>query len=170
FNVAIVGESGMGKSTLLNSLRGLLPSDPGAAIPGFNEATMSVQGYSDRYHEWIRWYDVPGANTPTITGWRYFTHQGLFIFDALLVVFCDRFTQTTGTLVSNAEECGIPIFLVRTKADQLIQNIQEDTDQEISGAQARAICLKDSQSMINVNLQKMDLPPRKSYVVSRRTM
>ncbi|PPR03394.1 hypothetical protein CVT24_012519 [Panaeolus cyanescens] len=170
FNVAIVGESGMGKSTLLNSLRGLLSSDPGAARPGFNETTMSVKAYNDAYYNWFKWYDVPGANTPTITGWRYFTKQGLFIFDALIIVFCDRFTQTTGTLISHAETCGVPVFLVRTKADQLINNIQVDSDNEIDEAQARQICLKDTQSMVDINLQRMDLPPRMSYVVSRRAM
>ncbi|KAF9047496.1 immunity-related GTPases-like protein, partial [Panaeolus papilionaceus] len=170
FNIAIVGESGMGKSTLLNAVRGLLSGDPGAAVTGFNESTTIIQGYPDPRNSSIIWYDVPGADTPSINGWRYFTQQGLYIFDALVVVFCDRFTQTAGTLISNAESCNIPIFLVRTKADQILRDIQADSDGEVKEEEARGICLRETERMVQENLSKIGVSHRRTYVVSRPGM
>ena len=98
-NIAVVGESGVGKSALLNAVRGLWPEDPGAAAVGVDETTAVVQGYVDPHHPQVKWFDVPGANTPNISGWLYFMNQSLYIFDVLVILFSDRFTQTVGTLL-----------------------------------------------------------------------
>ncbi|KDR74258.1 hypothetical protein GALMADRAFT_157516 [Galerina marginata CBS 339.88] len=165
-NVALVGESGVGKSALLNAVRGLWPDDPGAAAVGINETTTKVQGYVDPRHPEIKWFDVPGANTPNVAGWLYFMNQGLYALDVLVVLFSDRFTQTAGTLLRNAHECGIPTYLVRTKADQLIQNLKKERRGRLTDAQARKIFLDNTREMVNKNLDKLELPLRPVFVVS----
>ncbi|KAF8153896.1 interferon-inducible GTPase-domain-containing protein [Crassisporium funariophilum] len=166
-NIAITGESGVGKSALLNALRGLWSDDDGAAAVGVNETTAVVEGYTDARHPHIKWYDVPGANTPTISGWMYFMDQSLYIFDALVVVFSDRFSQTAGTLLHNAHRCNIPAFLVRTKADHLIKNLKKDRrKQRLEDGQARDILRAETQAMVNDNLAKLNLPTQQVYLVS----
>ncbi|KDR82033.1 hypothetical protein GALMADRAFT_135409 [Galerina marginata CBS 339.88] len=133
FHIAVVGESGMGKSTLLNALS---PRDHGHASGGVNETTKFVQRYLDPQEPETVWYDVPGpganTNTPGISGWTYFNDYGLFIFDALIVTFPDHFTGTVGTLIRNASSCGVPIFLVRTKAGQVLRNLVVDSEESLS--------------------------------------
>ncbi|KAF9038175.1 interferon-inducible GTPase-domain-containing protein [Panaeolus papilionaceus] len=171
-NIAIVGESGMGKSSLLNALRGLRPRDPGAARCGFNETTRTVRGYPDLRNPNFVWYDVPGANTPNVQGWQYFRDQGLFVFDVMVIVFADRFTQTAGTLIGNANRCYIPAFLVRTKADQLIRNLKndDDGDEPLSDQEARQIVIDQTRLMVSDNLDTLKLPRQMVYIVSKPAM
>ncbi|KAF9045518.1 interferon-inducible GTPase-domain-containing protein [Panaeolus papilionaceus] len=169
-NIAIVGESGMGKSTLLNSLRGLSPGDPNAAESGFNEMTATVKGYPDTHNPSVMWYDVPGANTPTIQGWMYFVQQGLFVFDVLVIVFADRFTQTVGTLINNANKCSIPTFIVRTKSDQLVNNVKDDSPHPLSDQAARDVVVSQTRDTVMENLAKLGLPNQRVYIVSRAAM
>ena len=166
-NIGVVGESGVGKSALLNSVRGLWSDDDGAAPVGINETTAEIQGYVDPNHPQVQWFDVPGANTPNISGWLYFMDQHLYIFDALVILFSDRFTQTVGTLLSNAHRCTIPTFLVRTKADQLIQNLKNDRrGRRLDNAQAKQIVADSTREMVNQNLTRLKLPLQPVFVVS----
>ena len=88
---AICGNSGSGKSSLVNALRGLKNSDPGAASTGVAETTMSITRYPDPHEELpysrFIWFDVPGAGTLNVPGWQYFNEQGLFIFDIIILVY-----------------------------------------------------------------------------------
>ena len=170
-NIALVGESGVGKSTLLNAFRGLWPDDPGAAAVGINETTAEVEGYLSPRHPEVKWFDVPGANTPNISGWLYFMDQGLYIFDILVILFSDRFTETVGTLLSNAHRCGIPAFLVRTKADQLASSLKNDRrGRRLDNQQVRKLLVEETRDMVEQNLVTLKLPLQPVFVVSTSGM
>ena len=165
-NIGVVGESGVGKSALLNAVRGLWPDDSGAAAVGVDETTAHIQGYVDPRHPNIKWFDVPGANTPNVSGWLYFMNQSLYIFDVLIILFSDRFTQTVGTLLSNAHQCSITTRLVRTKADQLIRNLRRDRRGRHTDAEAKRILIDSTRDMVYRNLNKLRLPIQPVFVVS----
>jgi len=169
-NIAVVGESGVGKSALLNAVRGLWPEDPGAAAVGVDETTAVVQGYVDPHHPQVKWFDVPGANTPNVSGWLYFMNQNLYIFDVLVILFSDRFTQTVGTLLSNAHRCSIRTLLVRTKADQLIHNLRRDRRGRLTDAEAKRIFVARTRDMVYRNLNTLNLPLQPVFVVSEDGM
>ena len=169
-NIAVVGESGVGKSALLNAVRGLWPEDPGAAAVGVDETTAVIQGYVDPHHAQVKWFDVPGANTPNVSGWLYFMHQSLYIFDILVILFSDRFTQTVGTLLSNAHRCSIKTLLVRTKADQLIHNLKKDRRGRLTDSEAKRIFIARTRDMVYKNLNTLKLPLQPVFVVSEDGM
>jgi predicted GTPase len=169
-NIAVVGESGVGKSALLNAVRGLWPEDPGAAAVGVDETTAVVQGYVDPHHPQVKWFDVPGANTPNVSGWLYFMNQSLYIFDVLVILFSDRFTQTVGTLLSNAHQCLIRTLLIRTKADQLIHNLRRDRRGRLTDAEAKRIFIARTREMVYNNLNTLRLPLQPVFVVSEDGM
>ncbi|KAF9045552.1 interferon-inducible GTPase-domain-containing protein [Panaeolus papilionaceus] len=169
-NIGVVGTSGTGKSSLLNSLRGLTPRSQGAAATGINETTNKVQGYPDTRNPNIIWYDVPGANTTRVKGWSYFVDHGLYCFDVLVVVFDNRFTQTAVTLLSNANRCFIPTLLVRTKADQLINNYIDDARDDITKEEAKDRVAQSTRQKVQADLERAGLPNQRVYIVSKAAM
>jgi energy-coupling factor transporter ATP-binding protein EcfA2 len=128
---AIAGNSGGGKSSLVNAIRGLANNHRGlgrVAPTGAVETTKSVDRYpmADIYPGDRRvWYDVPGAGTLTIPEWQYFNSQGLFIFDAIIVVFDNRFTQSDLAILEHSARFKIPTFIVRSKSEVHIDNIMK---------------------------------------------
>ena len=62
FNIAVVGKAGCGKSTLINSLRGMYPSNEGAAKIGIVEPTLELTAYVHPENENIVLWDFPGFN------------------------------------------------------------------------------------------------------------
>ncbi|THU75355.1 P-loop containing nucleoside triphosphate hydrolase protein, partial [Dendrothele bispora CBS 962.96] len=124
FHFAIAGLSGSGKSSLVNAFRGVLNQTAKAAATGITETTMVVGRYPDPNPDKpCIWYDVPGAGTLTIKDWDYFNKQGLYIFDAIIVLFDNRFTATDIAILRNCERWKIPTFIVRSKSDQQIENL-----------------------------------------------
>ncbi|XP_060586482.1 interferon-inducible GTPase 5-like [Ruditapes philippinarum] len=61
--MAITGNSGAGKSSLINALRGIESNDDNAAEEGVTETTKEIKPYSFPLNEQIRLYDLPGAGT-----------------------------------------------------------------------------------------------------------
>ena len=138
-HIAFVGQSGAGKSTLTNSVRGLKANDAGAATVSQNEGTRKIDRYVDPIHPQCVWYDVPGAGTLECTDWNYFMAKELYAYDIVVVVFSDRIMQNDVRVLANAQELGIPTFLVRTKSDQVIRNMQEDYEEEEDTSRARFV-------------------------------
>ena len=127
---AVTGIAGTGKSSLVNSFRGLHAYDDGAAETGANETTIEAGRYPHPDKESplarIVWYDIPGAGTQSTPGGsEYFNSQGLFIFDFIIVVPGDRFTEQDLDILANCEMYNIPSFVIRPKADIHIQNTKK---------------------------------------------
>merc|ERR1719321_241370 len=59
-NVAITGQSGTGKSTLINTLRDVPDDAPNAAKTGVGETTMDANPYKFPQCEFATLYDLPG--------------------------------------------------------------------------------------------------------------
>ncbi|KAF8537361.1 interferon-inducible GTPase-domain-containing protein [Trichophaea hybrida] len=172
---AVCGPSGSGKSSLINSFRGLKKGEPGAADVGTVETTLEVTRYPDPrtelpYPRFV-WCDVPGAGTFNIPSWQYFNQQGLFIFDFIVLVYDNRFTQIDADILGNCRRFKIPALIVRSKATQQIRNMMDDDDCLYEDARDKYIKL--TQDNLRTNLQEAGLwkpgqgePPR-CYIVSR---
>lgn len=184
FHIAIAGISGSGKSSLINAFRGLRSSSAGAAPTGITEMTTEMTRYppSNSEHP-LAWYDIPGACTRSFSGWQYFKKQGLYVFDAIIVLFDGRFTETDITLLENCARCKIPAFIVRSKADVQIHNIimakQSDDEEEYEydprrfqqqHEAAKAHLVKETRQSVELNLRQANLPDQRVYIVSANTI
>lgn len=182
---AVVGGAGTGKSSLINALRGMTNRDSGAAPINVHETTTNVTRYPDPSDPKRVWYDVPGAGTLNISDWQYFKDQGLYMFDAVIILYANRFTTTDIALLRTCHNCNIPTFIVRSKSDQYIRNIMYDngyeTDPDDSRSQldstfvhaeekARNKFIKETASDVKRNLEAAGLRPKRVYLVSRSVL
>ena len=96
----------------------------GAAATDVVESTTKVARYTDpNTRNPFLWYDVPGAGTLAFPDWQYFNDMGLFVFDAIIVLFDNRFTDTDVAILRNCARFNIPAYVVRSKAEVHINNI-----------------------------------------------
>jgi hypothetical protein len=171
---AIAGIAGSGKSSLINAVRGLRNNSPDAAPTGLVETTEVITRYADPNPEHaVIWYDVPGAGTLKISDWGYFNEQGLYIFDCIVVLFDTRLTSTDIAILRNCARFNIPSYIVRSKANQHIQNMMEDMGyseddrQDELYAVARDKFVAETRKSLRLNLQKAQLPEQKVYIVAK---
>ena len=183
FHFAIAGISGSGKSSLVNAFRGLRSRDAGAAEVGVTETTLQMTRYPDANPDKpFVWYDIPGAGTLKCRDWQYFNDQGLYVFDCVIVLFDNRFTMTDIAILSNARRFNIPTYIVRSKADQHIQNIMMDMGNDSDGDDeniehseklheaAQKKFVEETRRSVRTNLGDANLPDQRVYIVSNVTI
>ncbi|OAX39716.1 hypothetical protein K503DRAFT_791802 [Rhizopogon vinicolor AM-OR11-026] len=176
---AVAGRAGAGKSSLVNGFRGMTNHEACSAQTGVTETTMTLGRYPDPDEQCLRvWYDLPGAGTTKIPDWQYFNAQGLYVFDCIVVLFDNRFTDADIAILLNCRRFQIPAYIVRSKADQCIQNIMNEMgyDSEDDGvdrmqqvsmyASARERFINETRRNVKANLADANLPDQKVYIVS----
>lgn len=180
-HLAITGVSGSGKSSLINAFRGLRGGDEGVAKTGTSETTEKIGRYCDPARSWIFWYDVPGAGTLKVSDWQYFNNQGLYIFDIIIIAIDIRFTKIDVGLLFSCSRFGIPVFVVRSKADQHITNImsdsRDDDDDDESPEAHRKRTISASEQFTTETRQEFEtllktagLPWQEIYIVSKKAL
>ncbi|KAI9569295.1 interferon-inducible GTPase-domain-containing protein [Boletus coccyginus] len=180
FHFAVAGLAGSGKSSLINAFCGMSNQDPNAAPTGVVETTLEVGRYSDPNHpDQFAWYDVPGSGTLKIPDWQYFNSQGLYVFDCVIVLFNNRFTMTDQAILTNCRRFRIPTFIVRSKADQHIRNLAQETgydsDDEVETKDrmykaAREQFITETRRSVKENLLEAQLPDQRVYIVSHKVL
>ncbi|PBK95258.1 hypothetical protein ARMGADRAFT_793048 [Armillaria gallica] len=178
FHLAITGLSGSGKSSLVNAFRGIWDDEEGAAPTDIVETTSVVTPYPDPdpANPFI-WFDVPGSGTISCPDWTYFNDQGLYIFDAIIILFNDCFSATDLAILQNCARYMIPAYIVRSKSDVHIDNLISKkrrsagpkADPVKIAAEAQKEYLATTQKTVNILLGKNDppLPIQKVYTVTR---
>lgn len=124
-NIAVAGNSGVGKSLLVNTIRGVRPDDPTWAPVGVTETTQEPRWYEFPGESAVRLWDMEGAGA-TCTWDDYTGNIGLRYFDVVLLLCCTRLTDSDVAIVRELENQSIPFFFVRTKLDEDIKNNEAD--------------------------------------------
>uniref|UniRef100_A0A7S3YLQ8 IRG-type G domain-containing protein n=1 Tax=Lotharella globosa TaxID=91324 RepID=A0A7S3YLQ8_9EUKA len=158
-NLAITGNSGTGKSSLNNAMRGLKPRDDGAAAVGVKETTLEPTPYDITVdgHE-MKMYDLPGAGTPKFPLDTYVRNMGIKYFDLVIVASAGRFTENDLELMDELRRNGVPFFALRTKIDLELRNAESD------GTSADETIQKIRTDLEHYTM----LPSDKIYMVSSR--
>ncbi|KAH3771317.1 uncharacterized protein LOC127843665 [Dreissena polymorpha] len=70
-NIAVTGESGTGKSSFINAIRGLRQGDACYAQTGTSETTIAIKQYQHPEHHNLVFWDLPGVGTPQFPNESY---------------------------------------------------------------------------------------------------
>ncbi|XP_011818491.1 PREDICTED: interferon-inducible GTPase 5 isoform X2 [Colobus angolensis palliatus] len=116
--VGVTGESGAGKSSLINVLRGLGAEDPGAALTGVVETTMQPSSYPHPQFPDVTLWDLPGAGSPGCPVDKYLKQVDFSRYDFFLLV-SSRCCGAVETRLAAEVLCqGKKFYFVRTKVDE----------------------------------------------------
>jgi hypothetical protein len=169
FHLGFSGVVKSGKSSLLNSFRGLTPRDPYAAKVGSCETTSGITRYDDpRSNYPFAWYDIAGFDTNSVPADSYFHNHRLFTLNCILILIKDSFRESDATVIKQCHNHSIPTFIVRSFSDQHIGNILDDGAP--SYAEAHAEYIRDAEENVRKGLADFGLAGQRLYLVNSRAM
>uniref|UniRef100_A0AC34F8F3 IRG-type G domain-containing protein n=1 Tax=Panagrolaimus sp. ES5 TaxID=591445 RepID=A0AC34F8F3_9BILA len=127
-NFGFAGHSKTGKSTFINSIRGLRNDDKLAAPVDTIEKTHKVQMYPflEIEFKYVRLYDIPGCGTITHKTDGYYIDNGLAAFDVLVILVQDTIGTDEIELAKFSKEHNQPVMFVRSKMDLNFRNAVEN--------------------------------------------
>uniref|UniRef100_A0AC34QLY9 IRG-type G domain-containing protein n=1 Tax=Panagrolaimus sp. JU765 TaxID=591449 RepID=A0AC34QLY9_9BILA len=126
YNFGITGQSGVGKSSLINALCGYDDYDSRAAPINIVECTNVVKRYPHPELKHLVLYDLPGGGTTSNPFHTYFCDKRLYVFDCLLLVMSQRTLETDLAIAKLALEMGTPVVFIRNKAEESLKTIRRD--------------------------------------------
>jgi energy-coupling factor transporter ATP-binding protein EcfA2 len=162
YNLAIAGESGAGKSTLVNLLRGLPDTDVGAAPVSITEVTNEALAYDFPQNPCAKLWDLPGAATSAFPAAGYADRFALKAFNCILVLVDRHFTEVC-QLVNASSNAGRPFAVIRTKADQAVDDLMADNDLSKEDTVA-AVRTKVTAAFERTNFER----PAQLFIISAR--
>ncbi|XP_015271897.1 PREDICTED: interferon-inducible GTPase 5-like [Gekko japonicus] len=116
-DIAITGELGSGKSSLVNALRGMTDSEEGAAETGVTRTTMEAKGYPHPRFPKITIWDLPGIGMPEFEPEEYLNKVNFSRFDFFIIVAAERLTANHSQLARKIQEMKKTFYFVRSKVD-----------------------------------------------------
>uniref|UniRef100_UPI0037E7B375 interferon-inducible GTPase 5-like n=1 Tax=Semicossyphus pulcher TaxID=241346 RepID=UPI0037E7B375 len=121
-NIAVTGESGSGKSTFVNALRGIDNRDEGAAPTGSVETTTEVKPYPHPNYPNVTLWDLPGIGTTNFPAAEYMEHVGFEKFDFFIIISADRFRENDVKLSKEIQRMKKKFYFVRSKIDHSLSD------------------------------------------------
>ncbi|XP_022376872.1 T-cell-specific guanine nucleotide triphosphate-binding protein 1-like isoform X1 [Enhydra lutris kenyoni] len=121
-DVAVIGESGTGKSSFINALRGLSYEEEGSASVGVVETTKKRTPYQHPKYPNVTFWDLPGTGTPNFQPHEYLERVEFATYDFFIIISSSRFSLNDASLVKSIKEIGKKFYFVRTKVDNDLYN------------------------------------------------
>ncbi|XP_041497378.1 interferon-inducible GTPase 1-like [Microtus oregoni] len=144
-NIAVTGESGAGKSSLINALRGVEPEEEGAAEVGVVATTMRRTPYKHPKIQTLTLWDLPGIETVNFLLKDYLEKVNFHEYDFFIIVSATRFTKLELDLAKAIKFMKKNYYFVRTKVDLDLDNEKKRNshtfDREKTLQQIRSMCV-----------------------------
>ncbi|XP_064606348.1 interferon-inducible GTPase 5-like [Liolophura sinensis] len=160
-NIAVVGESGTGKSSFVNAVRNLKAGDKGAARVGVKETTVETIPYPHPDNENVIFWDLPGVGTLNFPRKDYLQAIEVDRYDCFIIISSMRFTVDAKWLSEQVEQRKKPHFVVRTKFDEAIKDKDyKEVKEKITEDIKKNINVSDSRIYVisNVDRHLHDFP------------
>nr|XP_020513632.1 interferon-inducible GTPase 5-like [Labrus bergylta]XP_029138012.1 interferon-inducible GTPase 5-like [Labrus bergylta] len=149
-NIAVTGESGSGKSTFVNAIRGIDNKDEKAAPTGCVETTMEVTPYPHPNYPNVTFWDLPGIGTNNYPAAKYLKMVGFEKFDFFIIISADRFRENDVKLAKEIQKMKKKFYFVRSKIHDNIRNeerSQREFNEERTLIQIRNNCIQGLQDI-----------------------
>lgn len=161
-HIAVIGMSGSGKSSFINSIRGLKPGDTGAAEVGVNETTTTCNPYSHPENNTFIVWDLPGVGTSNFPQEEYLQKVGYDNYDFFIIISRERCTEIDLWLAQEIRKRKKHCFYVRSYIDVTIQNNARDH----SKTHNEDILLQSITTKIKEEFQSKDINDLKVFLIS----
>ncbi|XP_062996366.1 interferon-inducible GTPase 5-like [Elgaria multicarinata webbii] len=142
-NIGFVGELGSGKSSLINTMRGLTVNDPGAAETGIQMTTLEVKEYPHPVLPGVTLWDLPGKGASPFGEDPFAKKVDLNRFDFFIIVGFQRFRSIHAELVHEIQKMGKRFYFVRTKADLDLEASRRQRPSEYNEEKILLVIRKD---------------------------
>ncbi|XP_020375743.1 interferon-inducible GTPase 5-like [Rhincodon typus] len=116
-NVAVTGETGAGKSSFINAMRGLQVNDEGAAEVDNIETTKEPAGYKHPNLPNVCFWDLPGIGTIKFPANKYLKEMKFKKYDFFIIISHCRFKENDTKLAKEIKRLGKNFYFVRSKID-----------------------------------------------------
>ncbi|XP_030220099.1 interferon-inducible GTPase 5-like [Gadus morhua] len=144
-NIAVTGQSGVGKSTFLNAFRGIDNTDERAAPTGEVETTMKPKAYPHPTYPNVALWDLPGIGTPRYPADQYMKLVEFEKFDFFILVSDIRFNENDAKLAKEIKKMGKKLYFVRSKIDNSLRvapRSPKEYDEEKTLQEIREYCIR----------------------------
>ncbi|EPS98955.1 hypothetical protein FOMPIDRAFT_85159 [Fomitopsis schrenkii] len=177
---AVCGPAQSGKSTLIESfLRtdGRLGEPPGAeAVARHADGDLDCP---------FVWYEFPSAEAHAGADWEYFVAQGLYLFDAVFLLFDKQLAQTDVAILRNCARFAIPAYVVRMGARGGVERAVLDAFASPTSERARRAAagleprlwqkmkkayIESTRAAVGKALEDDGLPDQRVYIVEKDTL
>jgi predicted GTPase len=153
-NTAVTGNAGSGKSSFINSLRGLTARQQGAAKVGVNETTQECTQYVHPENKSFFVWDLPGVGTPKFKKDNYLAQVEYDKYDFFIIISRGRFTENDMWLATEVQKCKKKFVFVRTNIDTDIANDKRDSKDHNEDHLLRSIKTTTEQCLQKCGIQK----------------
>ncbi|KAA0703288.1 Interferon-inducible GTPase 5 [Triplophysa tibetana] len=153
-NIAVTGNTGSGKSSFINALRGLSDDDKDAAPTGVTETTMEVTKYEHSGIPNVKICDLPGIGTPNFKANKYLKEVKFDTYDFFIILSSERFRENDIMLAKEIKKRKKNFYFVRSKIDNDIQSEQKKKgfDEQKILSKIRQDCENNLKEMGNTNI------------------
>lgn len=160
--VAVIGESGTGKSSFINALRGLSHEDKESADVGIVETTMRKTPYQHPKYSNVTFWDLPGTGTPNFLPDTYLEKVGFANYDFFIIISSFRFSLNDAVLAQKIKDVGKKFYFVRTKVDSDLYNEEKTKPKTFN----RERVLQQIRDYCLANLSDIGVPEPRIFLVS----
>ncbi|KAH3712434.1 hypothetical protein DPMN_072134 [Dreissena polymorpha] len=129
-SICVIGETGAGKSSFINSIRGLKASDNGAACVGVGRTTITIAKYPHPRYPNIIYYDVPGLASLDFPRSEYLKSIQINTYDFFILIYDGKFKENQKWLLEEIRKTNKQLYFVRAKIDQDVTNQKRDHGSE----------------------------------------
>ena len=161
-SIAVIGNSGTGKSSFINSIRDLTGEDDGAAETGETDTTYEPKSYIHPEHAKLEFWDLPGVGTMSFPRETYLERVNFKMYDFFLILSAGRFTENDHWLAEQIKSSGRRFFFIRTKIDESMRGAKQSKPKSFNEKDV----LDKIRSDCKTNLEKLGLKDATVFLLS----
>eukprot|EP00092_Neocalanus_flemingeri_P000019 GFUD01000019.1.p1 GENE.GFUD01000019.1~~GFUD01000019.1.p1 ORF type:complete len:424 (+),score=101.58 GFUD01000019.1:41-1312(+) len=146
-NIAVTGQSGSGKSSFINKLRGIEEETNALFAPvGVVQTTMLRKKYAFPGNNFIKIWDLPGAGTTDFCISSYSSDMEFSMYDAFVLLSSGSFLEVDKTISKEVKDLEKPLFFAKTKMDEVLRNAKRVKRRNFNSLETQGEIVSNSQA------------------------